>query len=307
MAEAQAIRSAFLFPGQGAQTVGMAKALCDTLPAARGLFEQAGQILGYDLLSLCVNGPAERLNSTAVSQPAIFVASLASLENLRISEPAAESSCVAAAGLSLGEYTALVFAGALTFDDGLRLVQKRGNAMQAASDATPSAMVSVLGLDQPKIEELCSKARAAGPIEIANLLCPSNIVVSGSKAACDEVEKLAPDTGAMKTIRLPVAGAFHTALMKPADDTLAQALASVALKAPRIPVWSNVDAQAHTDPGEIRDLLVRQVVQPVLWEATLRHLLAAGVNKFYEIGPGRVLAGLLKRVERKAVCVNVTA
>jgi [acyl-carrier-protein] S-malonyltransferase len=307
MADTQALRSAFLFPGQGAQTVGMAEALCETLPAARQLFDQAEQVLGYDLLGFCVNGPAERLNSTAVSQPAIFVASLASLKSLCASEPTAESSCVATAGLSLGEYTALVFAGALTFEDGLRLVHKRGNAMQAASDATPSAMVSVLGLDQAKVEELCSTARAAGPIEVANLLCPSNIVVSGSKAACDEVEKLAPDMGAMKTIRLPVAGAFHTALMKPADDILAQALASAALKTPRIPVWSNVDAQPHTDPGEIRGLLVRQVVQPVLWETTLRNLLASGVNKFYEIGPGRVLAGLLKRVERKAVCVNVTA
>jgi [acyl-carrier-protein] S-malonyltransferase len=300
-------RSAFLFPGQGAQSVGMAKALVQNLPAAKNLFEQAANVLGYDLLHVCASGPAERLNATVVSQPAIFVASLAALENLRQTEQASESSCVATAGLSLGEYTALVFAGAMTFADGLRLVQKRGQAMQAASDATPSAMVSVLGLDKAKVEELCARARTAGLIEVANLLCPGNIVVSGSKAACDEVEKLAPDMGAMKTIRLAVAGAFHTTLMKPADSTLALALASVDLKPPRIPVWSNVDAQAHTDPSEIRDLLVRQVVEPVLWERTVRNLLAAGVDKFYEIGPGRVLAGLLKRVERKAVCVNVTA
>jgi [acyl-carrier-protein] S-malonyltransferase len=300
-------RSAFLFPGQGAQSVGMAKTLCEALPAARQLFDQAATILGYDLLDVCTRGPAERLNSTVVSQPAIFVSSLAALESLRHNEPAADSSCVASAGLSLGEYTALTFAGALTFADGLRLVQKRGQAMQSAADATPSAMVSVLGLDQSKVEELCAQARGGGTLEVANLLCPGNIVVSGSKAACDAVEKLAPGLGAMKTIRLAVAGAFHTALMKPADDTLAQALAGISLKPPRIPVWSNVDAQPHSDPGEIRDLLVRQVVQPVLWEKTVRNLLAAGVDKFYEIGPGRVLVGLLKRVERKAVCVNVMA
>jgi [acyl-carrier-protein] S-malonyltransferase len=242
-----------------------------------------------------------------VSQPAIFVASLAALESLRQSEPDAEASCVATAGLSLGEYTALVFAGAMNFTDGLRLVQKRGQAMQAAADATPSGMVSVLGLDQAKVDELCGHARSAGLIEIANLLCPANIVVSGSKAACDQVEALAPGLGAMKTIRLAVAGAFHTQLMKPADEILASVLASMEVKPPRVPVWSNVDAQPHTDPGEIKGLLVRQVLQPVLWEKTTRNLLASGVDKFYEIGPGRVLAGLLKRVERKAVCVNVGA
>ncbi|HYV38629.1 MAG TPA: ACP S-malonyltransferase [Gemmataceae bacterium] len=300
-------KSAFLFPGQGAQSVGMAKTLCETLPAARQLFDQAAQILGYNLLDLCVNGPAERLNSTVVSQPAIFVASLAALESLRQSEPTAEASCVATAGLSLGEYTALVFAGAMTFADGLRLVQKRGEAMQAAADATPSGMVSVLGLDQAKVEELCNQARPAGLIEIANLLCPSNIVVSGARAACDKVEELAPGLGAMKTIRLAVAGAFHTSLMKPADDTLAKVLAGMDVKPPRVPVWSNVDGQPHTDPNEIKSLLVKQVLQPVLWEKTIRGLLAYGMDKFYEIGPGRVLAGLLKRVERKAVCVNISA
>jgi [acyl-carrier-protein] S-malonyltransferase len=300
-------KTTFLFPGQGAQTVGMAKALCESRPAARQLFDRAGHILGYDLFDLCVNGPAERLNSTVVSQPAIFVASLAALESLRQADPATEKDCIATAGLSLGEYTALVFAGAMTFDDGLRLVKQRGEAMQAAADATPSGMISVLGLEPARVEELCKQARGAGLIEVANLLCPGNIVVSGTKAACDEIERLAPGHGAMKTIRLAVAGAFHTSLMKPADEVLARALAGVDLKKPRIPVWSNVDAQPHTDPEEIRGLLVRQVLQPVLWEQALRNLIAAGVDKWYEIGPGRVLAGLLKRVERKAACVNIPA
>ncbi|MCI0684388.1 MAG: ACP S-malonyltransferase [Gemmataceae bacterium] len=299
-------QTAFLFPGQGAQTVGMARDLCAALPAARRLFDDAAQILGYDLLDVCVNGPADKLNSTVISQPAIYVASLAALESLR-AKPAVEAEVVAAAGLSLGEYTALAFAGALSFADGLRLVHQRGQAMQAAADATPSAMVSVLGLTPDQVEALCAKASAGGMVRVANLLCPNNIVVSGTRAGCDEVERLAPAAGAMKTIRLAVAGAFHTEIMKPADETLAAALAQCRMQAPRLAVWSNVDARPHTDPEEIRGLLVRQVLQPVLWEQTMRNLLQAGVTQFYEIGPGRVLAGLLKRVDRKIACENVAA
>jgi [acyl-carrier-protein] S-malonyltransferase len=297
---------AFLFPGQGAQSVGMAKQLAETLPAARRLFDEAAEILGYDLLSVCVDGPAEKLNSTAVSQPAIFVASMAALESLSATEPAVINEVKAAAGLSLGEYTALTFAGALGFRDGLRVVQRRGEAMQAASDATPSGMASILMLEQSKVEELCAAARGKGQVEIANLLCPGNIAVSGAKGAIDEIEKLAEAAGG-RVMRLAVAGAFHTSIMKPADERLAEALADVEIRSPHVPVWSNVDAQPHTDPAEIRQLLIRQVLQPVLWEQTLRNLLAAGLDKFYEIGPGRVLAGLLKRVQRKAECVNVSA
>ena len=279
--------------------------LYNTLPAAKKLFDDAYDILGYSLIDLCGRGPVEKLNSTAVSQPAIYVTSLAALENLRVKEPDACAACVATAGLSLGEYTALAFAEVLSFADGLKLVQQRGDAMQAAADATPSGMVSVLGLEPDKVAALCKQARSAGTIEIANLLCPSNIVVSGTKAACDEIERLAPAMGAMKTIRLAVAGAFHTAIMKPADQALAAALEKVPLQAPRVPVWSNVDAQPHPDPDEIRRLLVRQVLQPVLWEKTMRNLLARGIERFYEIGPGRVLAGLLKRVDRKMECRNM--
>jgi [acyl-carrier-protein] S-malonyltransferase len=297
---------AFLFPGQGAQCVGMAQALCDCLPAARKLFDEAAGILGYDLLEVCVHGPKERLDSTAVSQPAIYVASLAALESLRAQSPEIEKDCIATAGLSLGEYTALAFAGVFSFAEGLHLVKTRGEAMQAASDATPSGMVSVLLLPVEKVEELCVKARSAGPIQIANLLCPGNTVVSGVKAACDEIEKLAADAGA-KTIRLAVAGAFHTSIMKPADQTLAAALAKATLHPARLPVWSNVDARPHTNPDEIRDLLVRQVLEPVQWETTTRGLLALGAEKLYEIGPQRVLAGLLKRVDRKMECVNIQA
>lgn len=296
---------AFLFPGQGAQTVGMAKSLCETLPAARQLFDDARKILGYDLADVCFNGPVEKLNSTVISQPAIFVASLAALEQLKQQEPGAANQCAAAAGLSLGEYTAHVFAGTLDFADGLKLVQKRGEVMQAAADANPSSMVSLLTLEQPKVEELVVQARSGGTLEIANLLCPGNIVVSGSKPACDVIEKLAEAAGG-RSIRLAVAGAFHTKLMKPADEKLAEALAGFQLRSPRLPVWSNVDAKPHSDPAEIRQLLIRQVLQPVLWEQTMRNLLADGCDSFYELGPGRVLAGLLKRVQRKVECKNIT-
>jgi [acyl-carrier-protein] S-malonyltransferase len=297
---------AFLFPGQGAQAIGMGLHPAGQLPAARQLYDEAAEVLGYDLADVSWNGPSERLNSTVISQPAIFVASLAALETLKTQDPEAVARCGATAGLSLGEYTALVFAGALPFRDALRVVQRRGEAMQAASDATPSGMVSLIGLDQAKVEELCGAAQSAGLIQLANLLCPGNLVVSGARAACDTVERLATEQGA-RTVRLAVAGAFHTAIMKPADERLAEALATVAVRAPRIPVWSNVDAQPHTDPEEIRTLLVRQVVQPVLWERSMRNLLAAGFDRFYEIGPGRVLAGLLKRVQRKVECQNISA
>jgi len=296
---------AFLFPGQGAQAVGMGRQLAETLPEARRLFDDAASILGYDLLEVCVNGPAEKLNSTVVSQPAIFVCSLAALASLQAGEPQLLEQCAATAGLSLGEYTALVFAGALDFADGLRVVKCRGEAMQAAADASPSGMVSVIGLEQPQVEELVNAARGSGTLQVANLLCPGNIVVSGDKEACARLEQHAKDVA--RTVRLAVAGAFHTPLMKPADEAVAAALGAVTIRPPRIPVWSNVDARPHTDPEEIRGLLVRQVVQPVLWEQTMRGLLADGVARFVEIGPGRVLAGLLKRVNRKIECRNVSA
>jgi [acyl-carrier-protein] S-malonyltransferase len=300
-------KTVFLFPGQGAQKVGMAAELCKALPAAASLFARASAVLGYDLLEVCTNGPAEKLNATDVSQPAIFVSSLAALEQLRATEPDAEAGVFATAGLSLGEYTALAFAGALGFEDGVKLVQARGRAMQAAAEATPSGMASVLGLEVPDVESLVSEARGADTLEVANLLCPGNTVVSGARAAIDRFLALCEAKGGLRTVRLAVAGAFHTQIMRPADEKLAEALAGVPLSAPRVPVWSNVDAKPHTDPAEIRGLLVKQVLAPVRWEDTMRALLAEGAERFYELGPERVLAGLLKRVLRKADVRNVQA
>lgn len=296
--------TALLFPGQGAQHVGMGRDIAAKHPAARELYQRAGEILGYDLAKLCFEGPAAELDTTQVSQPAIFVTSLAALEMLRATKPEVIEACGLAAGLSLGEYTALVFAGALSFEDGLRVVQRRGEAMQQAADATPSGMVSLLLLDRDKVDQVCSQAASAGLIRIANYLCPGNIVVSGEKEACRRAAEIAESLGG-KTVALAVAGAFHTSLMQPADVRLAEALAEVRIQAPRIPVYSNVDGKPHADPGEIREILVRQVVSPVLWEDCVRNMLAAGADRFYEVGPGKVLRGLLKRIDRKVECESV--
>lgn len=298
-------KTAFLFPGQGAQTVGMAAALCQELPQARELFDRATQILGYDLLDVCAHGPEEKLNSTAVSQPALYVAGLAAVEKLRQENPEAVEACAVAAGLSLGEYTALVFAEAMSFEDGLAVVKTRGEAMQAAADATPSGMASILGMERDAVETVVEEASKVGTVKLANLLCPKNLVISGTKEAVAAACQLAEAAGAMQTIPLAVAGAFHTDIMRPADEKLAAALADVEIRSPRIPVISNVDAAPHDDPAEIRRILVQQVLSQVRWEDSMRRLLEEGVDKFFELGPGRVLAGLMKRIQRKTDFTNV--
>ena len=297
-------RIAFLFPGQGAQHVGMGRTIAENHPPARELYDRAANVLGYDLASLCFEGPAEKLDSTVISQPALYVTSLAALEMLRANSPDTVLACDMAAGLSLGEYTALAFSGAMSFEDGLRVVQRRGEAMQDAANATPSGMVSILLLEREQVQEICDLAKDAGEISIANLLCPGNIVVSGTNAACEKAVELAGDAGG-RAVPLAVAGAFHTNIMKPADERLAEALADVAIKPPEIPVVSNVDAKTHAEAGGIRDLLVRQVVSPVLWEDSIRSMLDSGIEEFYEIGPGKVLRGLLKRIARKTPCTTI--
>lgn len=295
---------AFLFPGQGAQSVGMCKSIYDKFACAKSLFDRAAEILDYDLAKLCFEGPKEQLDSTVYSQPALFVGALAALEMLKEVKPDLVASATHTAGLSLGEYTSLVFAGAMTFEDGLRVVQRRGQVMQESADRRPSGMASLLMLEREQVQSVCEQASAVGQVSIANFLCPGNLVVSGEKPAVAKAVELAEGAGG-KTVTLAVAGAFHTSIMEPADQKLAEALANVTIQKPRIPVVSNVDAAVHWEPDEIRQLLVRQVVNPVRWEDSIRWLLANGVTEFTEVGPGKVLAGLLKRIDRKVKCENV--
>jgi [acyl-carrier-protein] S-malonyltransferase len=294
---------ALLFPGQGAQFLGMGKGLLERSEKARALFVTASEILGYDLGKLCVEGPEDQLHLTNHSQPALFVHSMAALADFLEQNPSILNSVVAVAGLSLGEYSALACANAISFEDGVRLVQQRGAAMQDAATAVPSGMASVLGLTSEQLVAVCNSARLPGEIlQIANLLCPGNIAVSGHAASIDAVTVAAVSAGAMKTIRLNVAGAFHTDIMKPAVERLGVALSSVKFFNARFPLFSNVDAQPHAMAEEFSPLLLKQVVSPVQWESTLRNMQSAGVDQFYEIGAGRVLAGTLKRVDRKAAC-----
>ncbi|NBW85467.1 MAG: acyltransferase domain-containing protein [Planctomycetia bacterium] len=277
----------------------------DASAAARDLFDRAAAILGYDLLDACRNGPAERLNTTAVSQPGILVTSLAALEVLRSREGHPLDAARVTAGLSLGEYTALVFAGAIGFEDAVRLVDVRGRAMQECAEQRPGAMLAVLGLERDRLAALCDECRGGDVLEVANVLCPGNIVASGSAAACNRLAAAAGAAGAMKCVPLDVAGAFHTLLMQPAVERLTAALAAAEFRVPRIPVVSNVDARPHTDPAEIKALLARQVVGVVEWNSSMAYILSTGVRSIWEIGPGRVLRGLMKRIDRGVACAGV--
>ena len=300
---------AFMFPGQGAQFVGMCGEVVKDVPAAKALFDEASEILGYDLLQVCTEGPKEKLDSTVVSQPAIFVASMAAVEKLK-QEAGQEAldAATCAMGLSLGEYSALCFADAISFADGVKITKARGEAMQAASDAVDSGMVSVIGLGKEKVAELCAMAseQSGEKIQIANYLCNGNYAVSGAIPACEKVNELAkPEFKARMTVKLAVAGAFHTDFMAPAVSSLEAVLSEVTINKPRIPVISNVDAKPHSDPETIKKLLATQVTSPVLWENTMDLMLSSGFEKAYELGPGKVTAGILKRFDKAAECINV--
>jgi len=299
-------KRALLFPGQGAQAVGMGRDVYEAFPVARERFDRADEILGFGLSKVCFDGPADVLAATDVSQPAIFVTSVALTEVWRSEGAGRGLETGAAAGLSLGEYTALWAAGSLGFEDGVRLTRRRGELMQAAADANPSTMVSIMGLDEDQVKNICDRASEAGIISPANFNCPGQIVVSGTKAACARALDMAEAEGG-RAVELAVAGAFHSPLMAGAAEGLADELERTSLAAPRMPVAANVTGEYHgTEAAEIRSLLVRQLTECTLWQKSMERLLADGYDEFVEIGPGRVLRGLMKRIERKAAFSNVS-
>jgi [acyl-carrier-protein] S-malonyltransferase len=298
------MKTAYLFPGQGAQFVGMGKDVAEQFPVAKAIFYKAEKIVGFDLAKICFEGPAERLNTTTMSQPAIFTVSAAILEVMRTTTALKPD---VTAGLSMGEYTALYAASVISFEDGLLLVKKRGEAMQAAADASSGGMVAVIGLDEEKTTALCREAGQGEILEPVNFNCPGQIAISGTKTACERAEKLAEKYGAMKTIRLEVAGAFHTAMMSPAAKALGDALAKIKIAEPDVRIIANINAEYYTSAAQIREGLTKQLAQPIYWQKCVERLLADGFDTFYEIGPGKVLTGLMRRISRRTNIINVSS
>jgi [acyl-carrier-protein] S-malonyltransferase len=292
-------KTALLFAGQGAQAVGMGLDLAEMFPTARALFDQANTALGYDLASICFQGPEPELTRTENAQPGIFLVSWIALTLLREQVP--NLTFQATAGLSLGEFTALAAAGSLSFDDGLRIVRLRGRFMQEACEATRGGMAAIIGLDEAPTREVCAEAG----VTLANLNCPGQIVISGDADRIPQAIELAKAKGARKAIPLPVAGAYHSPLMASAQPKLAAELARIRLSPPSVPVISNVSAAAHSSPDAIAQLLVEQVTGSVRWEESIRALLAQGFTRFIELGPGTALTGFLRRIDKSAQALNV--
>ena len=286
---------AFVFPGQGAQFVGMGKDLYDNVPLAKELFDRANEILGFPITDIMFAGTDEQLKQTKVTQPAIFLHSVILARSLGDAfKPDM------AAGHSLGEFSALVAAGALGFEDGLKLVSKRAMAMQKACEQNPSTMSAIIALPDEKVEEIC--ASVDGVVVPANYNCPGQLVISGTNEAIDEACAKLTAAGAKRALKLNVGGAFHSPLMEPARVELEAAIAAAPFAKPVCPVYQNVDAKPHTDPAEIRANLIAQLTSPVRWTQIVQNMLADGATSFTELGPGSVLQGLIKKVDRSAVC-----
>ena len=292
-------KTALLFAGQGAQVVGMGKDLAAQFPSAKGWFDRANDAVGYDLAGICFNGPDAELTKTENAQPGIFLVSWVAFQLLKERVPSLKFE--ATAGLSLGEFTALTAAGAMSFEDGLRVVRQRGRFMQEACDTTRGGMAAVIGLDEPPTREVCAEAG----VVLANLNCPGQLVISGEIEKINKAVELAKAKGAKRAIPLPVAGAYHSPLMAGAQPKLQAELAKIKLSAPNVPVISNVTAQPHGAPNEITARLVEQVTSSVLWENSMRYLLAQGFTRFIELGPGTALSGFMKRIDKNAQMLNV--
>ena len=293
-------KTALLFAGQGAQVVGMGKDLAEKFPTAKTWFDRANAALGYDLASICFHGPEPELTRTENAQPGIYLVSWVAFQLLREQAPFLKFE--ATAGLSLGEFTALAAAGAMSFEDGLRVVRQRGRFMQEACDATRGGMAAVIGLDEAPTREVCAETG----VVLANLNCPGQLVISGETDKIARAVELAKTKGAKRAIPLPVAGAYHSPLMTSAQAKLQAELAKATLSAPAVPVISNVTAQAHGAPDEIRARLIEQVTSSVLWEKSMRQLLAHGFTRFIELGPGTALSGFMKRIDKSAHLFNVS-
>jgi len=293
-------KTALLFAGQGAQVVGMGKDLAAAFPTAHAWFDRANAALGYDLTSICFNGPEAELTKTENAQPGIFLVSWVALELLKEKVPALKFD--ATAGLSLGEFTALTAAGAMRFEDGLRVVRQRGRFMQEACDVTRGGMAAVIGLDEAPTREVCAEAG----VVLANLNCPGQLVISGEADKITKACELAKAKGAKRAIPLTVAGAYHSPLMASAQPKLQAELTSAKISAPTVPVISNVTAQPHTTPDQISARMVEQVTSSVRWEESMRYLLAQGYTRFIELGPGAALSGFMKRINKEAQMLNVT-
>ena len=291
----------FVFPGQGSQSVGMGKALCDAFPHLAQIYEEASAVLGYDIAALCFNGPAETLNLTEHTQPALLVSSVAALRALHPATITPE----AVAGHSLGEYTALVAAGGLTFRDAVAIVQKRGRYMSEAVPAGTGAVAALLGLAAEVVKEACREAGSAGVVQAANFNSPGQVVIAGEKAAVERAIEIAKTKGCKKALPLPVSVPVHTPLMQKAADRLAADLASIAWTDLRMPLINNAEAKPIVKAGDIQASLVRQLPSSVLWEDSVKAMAATGVATFVEIGPGTVLTGLIRRIVPDATTLNV--
>jgi [acyl-carrier-protein] S-malonyltransferase len=296
-------KTAFLFPGQGSQSVGMGRDLADAFPIARQTFEEANDALGYNLAELCFNGPEEQLRLTEFTQPAIFTVSVAALRVLT----AAGATADYLAGHSLGEYSANVAAGAIDFADGARTVSRRGQLMQQAVPAGEGAMAAILGMPPEQVVAVCREAtkHAGAPVEPANLNAPEQTVISGATAAVETAVALARERGAKRAVMLQVSAPFHCSLMQPAQDALAPILAAISFSPAKPPVVVNVDAALVEDGPALRDALVRQVTGAVRWTESMQLLVASGVTNFIEVGPGKVLSGLMRQIDRSQKCSQV--